>query len=96
MCTLQAPKGRSSSSVFVFALDGASRQERGPDAYKAQENDFVVGADLGNTNVMTVAVAKCGEAGIEGNLRQKDMRLLKFSIARYYRESGMVNARGKR
>jgi hypothetical protein len=35
------------------------------------------------------------ENGTGGNLRQKDMSLLKHSRARYYRESGTMNARKK-
>jgi len=60
---------------------------------KVQDNDFVVGADPGNTNIITIAAPKRAEDGTDGNLRQKDMRLLRFSRARYYRESGTMNAR---
>jgi len=60
-----------------------------------QDNDFVVGADPGNTSIITIAVPKCAEHGTDGNLRQKDMRLLRLSRARYYRESGIMNARKK-
>ena len=60
-----------------------------------QDNDFVVGADLGNTNIITIAALKRAEDGTDGKLRQKDMRLLRFSRARYYRESGIMNARKK-
>jgi len=60
-----------------------------------QDNNFVVGADPGNTNIVTIAVPKRAEDGTDGNLRQKDMRLLRFSRARYYRESGIMNARKK-
>ena len=62
---------------------------------KVQDNDFVVGADPGNTNIVTIAVPKRAEDGTEGNLRQKHMRLLRFSRARYYRESGIMNTRKK-
>jgi hypothetical protein len=35
------------------------------------------------------------EESIDGNLRQKDVRLLRFSRAGFYRESGIMNARKK-
>jgi len=60
-----------------------------------QKNDFVVDADPGNTNIITIAVPKRAEDDIHGSLRRKNMRLLRFSTARYYRESGMMNARKK-
>jgi len=60
-----------------------------------QDNDFVVGVDPGNTNIITIAAPKRAEDGTDGNLRQKDMRVLRFSRARYYRESGIMNARKK-
>jgi hypothetical protein len=59
------------------------------------ENDFVVGADPGNTNIITIAAPKRAEDGTDGNLRQKDMRLLRLWRARYYPESGIMNARKK-
>jgi hypothetical protein len=58
-----------------------------------QDNDFVVGADPGNTNIMNIAVPRRGEDGTDDNLRQEDMRFFRFSRARYYRESGIMNAR---
>jgi hypothetical protein len=66
-----------------------------PATQEVQDNDFVVRADTGNTNIITIAAPMRAEDGIDGNLRQKDMRLLRFSRARYYRESGMRNARKK-
>jgi len=66
-----------------------------PPALKVHENDFVVGADPGNTNIITIAVPKRAEDGKDGNLLQKDMRLLRFSRARFYRESGIMNATKK-
>jgi hypothetical protein len=78
---------------------GATKHEEKKEAYPAtrnvQDNDFVVGADPGNTNVITIAAPKRGEDGTDGNLRQKDMGLLRFSRARYYREPGIMNARKK-
>jgi len=62
---------------------------------EVQDNDFVVGADPGNTNNIIIAVPQRAEDGTDGNLRQKYMRLLGFSRARYYRESGIMNARKK-
>jgi len=81
-----------------FIVDAAKNEEKkaaGPVTQKVHENDFVVDADPGNTNIITIAAPKRAELGIDGNLRQKDMRLLGFSRARYYRESGMMNARKK-
>ena len=60
---------------------------------KVQDNDFVVGADPGNATTITNAVPKRAEYGINGNFFQRDMRLLRFSRARYYRESGFTSAR---
>jgi hypothetical protein len=71
------------------------KKEAGIETQKVQDNDFVVGADPGNTNIIAIAAPKRAEDGADGNLRQKDMRLLRFSRARYYRESGMINARKK-
>jgi hypothetical protein len=62
---------------------------------KRQYNDFVVGADPGNTNVTAIAVPRRAEYGPDGNFIQKDMRLLRFPRARYYRESGVMNTRKK-
>jgi len=70
-------------------------KDRGPATKKAHENDFVVRAHPGNTNIVTIAAPKRVEDGTDGNLRQKDMRLLRFSRARYYRESGIMDARKK-
>jgi len=66
-----------------------------PATQKVQDNDFVVGADPGNTNIVSIAVSKLADDGTDGNLRQKHMRLLRFSTARDYRESGIMNVRKK-
>jgi len=70
-------------------------KEAGPATQKMHENDFVVGADAGNTSIITIAAPKRGEDGTDGTLHQKDMRLLRFSRARYHRESGIMNTRKK-
>jgi hypothetical protein len=44
-----------------------------------EDNDFVVGTNPGNTNIVTIAAPKRAEDANNGNLRQKDMRLLRFS-----------------
>jgi len=80
---------------MVGAAKHVENKKACPRTQKVQDNDFVVGADPGNTNIITIAAPKRAEDGIDGNLRQKDMRLLGFSRARYYRESGMMNARKK-
>jgi len=59
------------------------------------ENDFVFGANPGGTNIITIAVPKRAEDGVDGDLRQGDMRLSRFSRAIHYRESGKMNARKK-
>jgi len=71
------------------------KREVGPETCNPQDNDLVVGADPGNTNIVTIAVPKRAEDGIDGNLPQKDMRLLRFSRARHHRESGIMNASKK-
>jgi len=73
----------------------AEKKEADPATQEVQDNDFVVGADPGNTNIITIAAPKPGEDDTDGDLRQRDMRLLRFSTARYYRESGIMNARKK-
>jgi len=81
---------------LVFdAVKDEEKKEADPATQKVQHNYFVVGADAGNTNIITIAAPKCAEDGTDGSLRRKDMRLLRFSIARYYRESGIMNARKK-
>jgi len=72
-----------------------NKEEAGPPMQEVEDNDFVVGADPGNTNIITIAAPKRAEDGADGKLRQKDMRLLRFSTAGYYRESGTMNARKK-
>jgi len=74
----------------VGAAKNAEKKEAGPETQKVQNNDLVVDADPGNTNIITIAVPKRAEDSTDGNLRQKDMRLLRLSRARYYRESGIM------
>jgi hypothetical protein len=81
--------------LAVDAVKHEEKKEAGPVTEKVQDNDFVVGADPGNTNITTIAAPKRAEDGGDGNLRQKDMRLMRFLRARYYRESGIMNARKK-
>ena len=66
-----------------------------PTTQEVHENDIVDGADPGNTNIITIAVPKRAEDGIEGNLCQKDMHQLNLSREGYHRESGILNAREK-
>jgi hypothetical protein len=70
-------------------------KEAGSTTQEVQKNDFIVSVDPGNTNIVTIAAPKCQKDGVDGNLCQKDMRLLKFSRARKYGESGIMNARKK-
>jgi len=83
------------NDFMVDATKHEEKKEADPATHKVQDNDFVVGADPGNTSIITIAAPKRAEDGTDGNLRQKDMRLLRFSRARYYRESGIINARKK-
>jgi len=83
------------NDFMVDATKHEEKKEADPATHKLQDNDFVVGADPGNTSIITIAAPKRAEDGTDGNLRQKDMRLLRFSRARYYRESGIINARKK-
>jgi len=65
---------------------GVAKHEDGKEAdlatQRVHENDLVVGADPWNTNIITIAVPKRAEDGIDANFRQKDMRLLTLSSAR--------------
>jgi hypothetical protein len=81
-----------------FVVDAAKHREKKEvdrATQKVHDNGFVVGADPGNTNIITVAVPKRAEDSVDDNLRHKDKRLLRLSRARYYRESGIMNARKK-
>jgi hypothetical protein len=80
---------------MVGAAKHEENKKAGPETQKVQDNDLVVGAGPGNTNIITIAAPKRAEDGTDSNLRQKDMRLLRFSRAIYYRESGITNARKK-
>jgi hypothetical protein len=71
----------------------AENKEADPATQEVQENDTVVSADPGKTKIVSIAVPKRTEDGIDGNFRQRDVRLLRFARARYYRESGIMNAR---
>ena len=90
---LQADRPVPPSAAAVTKHE--DEKEANPAMQKVHENDFIVGADPGHTNIITITAPKRGEDGNDGNLRQKDMRLLRFSRARYYRESGMINAKKK-
>jgi len=83
------------SYIVVRATKHEEKKEAGLETQKVHDDDFVVGADPRNTNIITIAAPNRAEDSTDGNLRQKDMRLLRFSRARYYRESGIMNARNK-
>ena len=72
---------------------GEDKKEVGPGTYSPLDNDFVVSMDPENTNIITIAAPKRGRNSNNGNLCQRDIRLLKLSRARDYRESGIMNAR---
>jgi len=86
---------RPVSSSKLPSAEHEDKKKAVPMTQKVHENDFIVGADPGITNIIIIAVPKRAEDGTDGNLRQKDMRLLRFSRARYYRESGIMNASKK-
>jgi len=90
--TMQKVRG---NDFVVGAAKHEDEKEADPATQKVQDNDFVSGADPGNTNIITIAACKRAGDGKDANLRQKDTRLLRFSRARYYRESGIMNARKK-
>jgi hypothetical protein len=83
------------SYIVVRATKHEEKKEAGLETQKVHDDDFVVGADPRNTKIITIAAPNRAEDSTDGNLRQKDMRLLRFSRARYYRESGIMNARNK-
>jgi len=53
-------------------------KEEDPATQEVEDNEFIVDADPGNTNIIAIAAPKCGEDGTDGNLRQNDMRLFQF------------------
>jgi len=83
------------NDLVVDAAKHEEKKDSDPATQKVQDNDFVVGADPGSTNIITIAVPRSAEARTDGNLLQKDMRLLRFSRARYYRESRILNTTKK-
>jgi len=87
-------KVRDNDFVVGTAKDEDGK-EAGPATQRVHANDFVVGADPGNTNIITIPAPKRAEYGTDGNLCQKDMRLSRFSRARYSRESSIMKARKK-
>jgi len=78
------------NDLVVDMTKEEEKKEADPATQKVQDNDFVVGADPGNTKIITIAAPRRAEDGTDGNLRKKDMRLFRFSRARYYRESGIM------
>ena len=80
---------------MVGAAKHEEKKEVDPVTQKVQDIDYFVGVDTGNTNIVTIAVPKRAEDVTDGHFRQNDMRLLRFSRARHYRESGILNGRKK-
>jgi len=83
------------NDLVVGAVKNEENKKAGSEKQKVQDKDVVVGTDPGSTNTITIAAPKRAEDGTYGNLRQKDIRLLTFSRARFYRESGVINATKK-
>ena len=83
------------NDLVVDVTKDKNEKKAGSEEQKVEDKDFVVGTDPGSTNTITIAAPKRAEDGTYGNLRQKDMRLLTFSRARFYRESGVINATKK-
>jgi hypothetical protein len=91
MCTPSAFAGRSSYPVFGIPLSKHEKKKAGHGTYNIHENDFFVGLNAWNTNIITIVVPKHGDVDTDGNLRQKGMHLFTFSKARYYGEAGILN-----
>jgi len=83
------------SDFLVDAAKDEDKKEAELATQEVEHNDLVVDADPGNTNIITIALPRRVEDDTDGNLRQKDMRILSFSRARYDRESEIMNARKK-
>jgi len=81
--------------LVVDAAKHEDEKEADPATQEVHDKGLIVGTDPGNTNIMTIAAPKRAVDGIDGNLRQSDLRLLRFSRTRYSRESGIMNARKK-
>jgi hypothetical protein len=81
--------------LVVDAAKHEDEKEADPATQEVHDKGLVVGTDPGNTNIKTIAVPKRAVDGIDGNLRESDLRLLRFSRTRYSRESGIMNARKK-
>jgi hypothetical protein len=92
MCTPSAFAGRSSYPVFGIPLSKHEKKKAGHGTYNIHENDFFVGLNAWNTNIITIVVPKHGDVDTDGNLRQKGMHLFTFSNARYYGEAGTMNS----
>jgi len=80
-------------SLSVPLTEHEKDKEVGPRRRRCRRTTLSSACDTGNTNIVTIAATNFAEDGIDGNLRQRDMRLLKLSRARYYRDSGKMNAR---
>jgi len=53
-------------------------KEEDPATQEVEDYEFIVDADPGNTNIITITAPKRAEDGTDGNLRQKDMCLFQF------------------
>jgi len=68
-------------------------KKTGDGTYNAHEIVFLGGLNPLNTNIISIAAPRRAEGGTDGNMPQKDLFLLVFSRARWYRESGILSAR---
>jgi hypothetical protein len=59
------------NDFVVGAAKHKDEEEEDPATHEVEDNDFVVGVNPGNTNIITIAVSKRAEDGTDGNLRQK-------------------------
>jgi len=81
-CTFPPPASQDPHPSHVHPSPRAkpkTDQEAGPTALEVQKNAFVVGMDPVNTHIVTIAAPKREEDGSVGNLRQKDISLLRLS-----------------
>jgi len=66
-------------------LPNHENKRKGHGTYNPHENGFLVGLNPWKKDIITIAVPKRADDSTGGNIRQKEMRLFRFSRVRYYR-----------
>jgi hypothetical protein len=74
-------------------LPKREHKKTGDGTYNAHEIVYLGGLTPLNSNIITIAAPKRAEGATDGNMPQKNLRLLRFSRARWYRESEILSAR---